>query len=170
MEDITVKFSNYYLSKDEKGNVSVFTRKIEDKPCIKELKLNLKIEELKYQWYVADYRTTTDILKGIAKDKGYELVKEEQSTDYDIRKDGVVDNQRLKDHLVAAYGTDGVLETKLGKLSYTKGDIYGDREVIDTPVSNKIEILRGIAERTSFKYEMDWDANTLGSKLIDFMK
>lgn len=35
---------------------------------------------------------------------------------------------------------------------------------------NKIEVLRGIAERISFKYDLNWDANTLGVKLIDFMK
>lgn len=101
-----------------------------------------------------------DVLRKIAKLKGREapaVFKGNERWDFAYR-------------LIKEFGDPFYVENY--RIKWVHSTDYSDYPVfyVYVPVSNKIEVLRGIAERISFKYDLAWDANTLGNKLFDFMK
>lgn len=98
-----------------------------------------------------NHGSATPVLQKMAKDKGLNSSKE---------------GLELAKELVANYGNNLVAGRAFMYLQDFNDMI---RIWHYAPVSNRIEVLRGIAERISFKYDTDWDTNTLGAKLIEFL-
>lgn len=157
-----IQYDDYYLSKDDNGKVTLS----EVGAGIGNYNEALHLDE----GYC--YDKCSNILKALAEVYGYELVEEDETKPYqlyDIDADGEIHNVNLKNHLVLAYGINGELYTLFGELELETDSIYPNRKLCNI-VSNKLKVLRDIAESVGFKYEPSWNANTLGSKLIDFLE
>lgn len=140
MEKKDLFFDKYRLVKNDDGTVEVEG-------------------ETAVQYLAVD--DSVDILRKIAKLKGREAPA--AFKDHQERRD-------FAHRLINEFGDPFYVENY--RIKWVHSTDWPDYPVfyVYIPVPNKIEVLRGIAERISFKYDLAWDANTLGNKLIDFMK